>query len=128
MILPDRTYRDDRSRLLGILGALSLTGYLFWNAYWLVQGRVPPALFLSFTGLPAPTTGGTRALTALIAGDFNGMLRHNALVLPLTLLFVTSLIHPWLSRPPRLTSRLARAWVVLLAAAWVLKLTQFGMR
>jgi len=125
---PARNQPDWRSRLLRILGGLSLTGYVLWNAWWLLQARIPPSILLTVTGLPAPTTGGTRAIRALAVGDLGGMLRHNAFALPLTLLFLISIIRPWLSQPQRLPPSLARAWIVLLAAAWVVKLTQVAMQ
>lgn len=128
MTASDRERRNTGSRMLGIAGAVSLAGYVGWNVYWLGQGRIPPAIFLALTGVPAPTTGGTRAMSALFAGDFAGMLHHNALALPLAILFIATLGRPWFSRPRRIPPILVRTWVVLLTAAWVVKLTQAAMK
>ena len=100
--------------------------YCLWNAFWLLQRQVPPALFLGLTGLPAATTGCTRSLKALSAGDWGKSLRWNAMAVPLSLLFLLSLgrlAWAWIARRPvRLPIGFLYAWVGLLAIAWVLKL------
>src|ERR1022692_3864522 len=47
----------ERSTALGLFVV-----YCIWNAYWLLQWRLPPSLFSAITGLPCPTTGGTRSV------------------------------------------------------------------
>ncbi len=64
--------------------------YFAWNAFWLFQGTVPASLFQTLTGWPSPTTGGTRSLQHLLAGDWNESLRDNAMTLPLVLLLAVS--------------------------------------
>jgi len=127
---PDR--KEDRLAFVWQLslrccGILSLTGYCVWNVFWLVQGRVPPSIFMAVTGLPAPTTGGTRAVLQLVEGNWHESLRYNAMALPLLFLFVLScnwIVCQAIARK-RLSLPLAVfwAWVAALGVAWVLKLT-----
>lgn len=113
-------------QFLRYFGALSFTCYCIWNVYWLAQGKIPPSIFLFMTGLPAPTTGGTRAIVQLSQGDWRQSLRYNAMALPLIFLLVLSL--GWLAcqafARKRLNLPLAVfwAWVMVLGVAWVLKL------
>ena len=100
--------------------------YCGWNAYWLFQWRVPPSLFLAFTGLPCPTTGGTRSMICLLRGDWQESLRWSMLTIPSAVLFASSL---WcvarcrLARHPiRLHDGFLFGWGALLAVAWVCKL------
>jgi hypothetical protein len=100
--------------------------YVFWNAMWLLQGSMAPSLFTAFTGLPCPTTGGTRAMHCLLAGDVAGSVLYNPFTLPILGLFAASLA--WLlvrwarGRRAVLPTALAWSWLVLLGAAWVCKL------
>ncbi len=64
--------------------------YLAWNFVWLFQGNVPPSLFQTLTGWPAPTTGGTRSFHYLLAGDWSESLRYNAMTIPVILLLAAS--------------------------------------
>jgi hypothetical protein len=110
---------------LRVLAGTLFVVYCFWQIYWLGQGKLPPALFRAATGLPAPTTGGTRSLIQLYHGNWRASLCWNPMAVPLTLLFVLSLL--WLAgqltrrQRLRLPDLLARAWVIVLALAWVLK-------
>src|SRR5215211_2907504 len=115
-----------RFRLLRAVGFVGSLGYLAWNAWWLAQGKIPPAIFKAVTGYPAPTTGGTRSFRLLLAGDWCQSLRANAMTVPIALLFVGSLawaaVH-WLRKGrPRIPLALVWAWAVVLLLAWVLKL------
>src|SRR5437899_2379163 len=74
-----------------ILAWALLAAYLVWNVYWLTRGRIPPSLFLALTGLPAPTTGGTRSILRLLEGDWRESLRCHPLAVPIALLFLLSL-------------------------------------
>ena len=102
------------------------TIYVFWNAFWLAHLQVPTSLFAAFTGLPCPTTGGTRAVLALCDGRFLESLRYNALAVPIAALFLFSLglVATRFRRGGKL--RMPRwlflGWVGLLALAWALKL------
>ncbi|MDY7011617.1 MAG: hypothetical protein SVV80_12845, partial [Planctomycetota bacterium] len=52
--------------ILRIFAAGLFLIYCFWWVFWLVRGKLPPALFLAITGLPSPTTGCTRSLQSLL--------------------------------------------------------------
>ncbi len=69
-------------RLLCILAVALFIVWCGWNLFWLSRGQPPSALFRALTGLPAPTTGGTRAGKALLAGDWRESLRWNPLAVP----------------------------------------------
>ncbi len=100
--------------------------YLAWNFVWLFQGNVPPSLFQTLTGWPAPTTGGTRSFHYLLAGDWSESLRYNAMTIPVILLLAASgasLVAQWLGRRRLvLPTWLAWSWGVGLVIAWVAKL------
>jgi hypothetical protein len=115
--------------LLRAAAFASLIVYVAWNAFWLAQGEVPPALFLGLTGLPAPTTGGTRSLHALALGHWSESFRWNAMTLPLCGLL--TLTGAWLTRQALQRQRLslprwmAWSWFLVLSVAWVLKLADW---
>lgn len=109
------------------LGVALLAGWVGWNLYWLARGQIPPAVFKVLTGLPAPTTGGTRAMCALARGEVGESLAWNPLAVPLAALFALSV--GWLvarlvcQRRLGLPKAFLWAWIGLLAVAWVVKLT-----
>ncbi len=113
--------------LLRWLAIAAAAVYVGWNLYWLAQGRIPPAIFYALTGLPAPTTGGVRAIQALARGEWSLSWQYNAMALPLTALFAFSVLLPvmrWATgRPASLPRWIVPAWIVLLLIAWVFKLT-----
>ena len=117
--------------VLRVVGAAVLVVYCGWQAFWLCQGRIPPALFLALTGLPAPTTGGTRAMMQLLRGDWQVSVYHNAMAVPLTLLFLLSggwlLVQGLRRRRWRLPQGFFVAWLVVLAVAWITKLAQAAL-
>ncbi len=100
--------------------------YGVWQVYWLSRGQLPPAILLAATGLPAPTTGGTRSLVCLIQGDLVGSLQHNAMTIPIIFMAFGSVA--WVTgqamrgNRARLPNRIGLAWFVLLLLAWSLKL------
>jgi hypothetical protein len=114
-------------KFLRVAAVVSFLAYCLWNVYWLAQGQIPPSIFRSATGLPAPTTGGTRAVIALCRGEALESLRYNAMAIPILLLFTLTI--GWLGRQAAARRRLLLpfgffwAWLVVLAVAWVLKLT-----
>jgi len=112
------------------LAVAALVGYVVWNVFWLSHGSVPPSLFTYLTGLPCPTTGGTRSLRSLLSGDWVESLRFNAMTLPILGLLATTLalllFRVWRDRRIGLPVWVLRAWLALLALAWLLKL--FGPR
>jgi uncharacterized protein DUF2752 len=112
---------------LRTLGVAFAVVYLGWNVFWLVQARIPPSLFIALTGYPCPTTGGTRAMKCLAAGDWQESLRYNPFAVPMTVLFV--LTFGWLVAQLALRKRLSLpswiviSWAVILPIAWIVKLT-----
>ena len=62
---------------LRVLAGTLFVVYCFWQIFWLVQGKLAPALFRAATGIPAPTTGGTRSLIQLCQGDWRASLSWN---------------------------------------------------
>jgi hypothetical protein len=118
-----------RHTILRLTAGSLLAAYCCWQVFWLARGRIPPALFLAVTGLPAPTSGGTRGITHLLRGDWRGSLHHNPMAVPLALLFGLSvgwlLVRGARCRRWRLPRAFLLAWAVLLALAWVIKLAQY---
>ena len=114
------------ARALRCAAAALLVVYLGWNAYWLVQARLPPSLLKGLTGLPCPTTGGTRSIQALCRGEVAESLRYNPMTLPLVGLFCVSAIWPmalWMrGRRPSIPSWIGVGWVAVLGIAWLAKL------
>jgi hypothetical protein len=104
----------------------ALIVYIVWNAWWLAQGRIPRSLLKGLTGLPSPTTGGTRSVEFLVQGNWRESLRAHPLAVPIILLFGYCLLHlAWQAyRRTRLVlpSWVAWAWALLLLAAWAAKL------
>jgi len=105
------------------LGAFAF--YLIWNARWIAKGRVPPSILKFFTGIPCPTTGGTRSLLALLHGDWQLSLRFNPFLLVYLFLVVYSVavLLRQLLRHERLALRPAVAWTwcVALTLGWIAK-------
>lgn len=114
------------STTLRCLAAALFAVYLGWNLYWLSQHAVPPSLFTAMTGLPCPTTGGTRALGCLLEGDLRESWRFNAMAVPLVAMFLATIIVAVLRFHSRraflLPSWFMPAWLGLLLVAWVMKL------
>jgi hypothetical protein len=114
-------------RFLRVAAIVSFIGYCTWNGYWLAQRKVPPSIFLAVTGLPAPTTGGIRAVVHLWRGELRESMRYNAMVVPILLLLAVTL--GWLICQAATRRRLLVpfgffwAWLAVLGIAWVLKLT-----
>jgi hypothetical protein len=103
-----------------------LVVYCVWNAWWILQLRIPPALFLAITGLPCPTTGGTHSMLCLLRGDWEESLRWNLLTIPIVVLvgFTLCCVGRCLRarQPVLLHRRFLFAWGALLAVAWACKL------
>jgi hypothetical protein len=113
--------------VLRTVAAAMLVVYGLWNLFWLVHARVPPSLFLGLTGLPGPTTGGTRSLFCLLRGDWRGSLAYNAMTVPILglLVFCMACLAFQLIRRqrPRLPHWTPWVWLGVLGVAWVIKLT-----
>lgn len=109
------------SRQLADLTGLALLGiYIAWNAWWLAQARIPPALMKAITGLPAPTSGGTRSAMQLLQGNVAASLYYNPMTVPICLLLALTLFQ--VLRRGVADAWLAPAWSLLLLIAWLLKL------
>jgi hypothetical protein len=114
-----RFWRSRRAVATGVgLGLLAIYGV--WNVAWLCQGRIPPSLLTGLTGLPAPTTGGTRSMVTLANGDVLGSLYYNPLALPIVGLLALTLFQ--VGRRGRVAPWVGRGWIVVLMVAWVVKL------
>ena len=78
------------------------------------------------TGIPAPTTGGTSSLLALLDGRWADSLRLNAMMLPIAALYAASLgalTWQWIAHGrARLPGIFLPAWIAVLGVAWVFKL------
>lgn len=112
-------------RRIGI-GAFCL--YVVWNVYWLAHRAIPPSILLAVAGIPAPTTGCTRAAVALWHGDLRLSLFWNAFLIPIVLLLLasgTSLAKAFVRKNRLiLPAAIARLWLAVLASAWITKLLQ----
>ncbi len=110
------------------MAVATIAVYSAWQVYWLGNGQLPPALFLAITGLPAPTTGGTRSLLCLLRGDWIGALHHNVMAVPIALMTISCvawvIIQALRGRRIWLSQRTGIAWVVVLGLAWSIKLLQ----
>ena len=119
-------FQPRTARILRILAVSLGVVYLLWNISWLAQGDVAPSLFSSLTGLPCPTTGGTRAFAQLLRGNLLGSFHYNAMAIPLAILFLGTVwgqLARWLSGKRLVMPRWSvAAWCGLLSVAWVLKL------
>ena len=78
-------------------------------------------MLTGLTGIPVPTTGGTRSMRALWQGDLIGSLYYNAFTLPIVGLTLFTLVHYLLRRGTN-DRWLSRTWCILLAVAWLAKL------
>src|SRR6185369_16798492 len=115
-------------RIFTALGLVIMAGYLTWNGWWLAHGQLAPSMLRWFTGIPCPTTGGTRSVLALARGDWRGSLRWNAMAIPLILLFTVTIAQLLTAALRRsrlvLPPRYLHLWLGVLGVAWVLKLVQ----
>ncbi|GAB4241208.1 MAG: hypothetical protein OHK005_04020 [Candidatus Methylacidiphilales bacterium] len=107
------------------LGWVALVGYLAWNIYWVAHGRLPPSLWQSLSGLPAPTTGMTRSWIALGEGRWMESLAWNPFTIPLTAAWLGSIgwaIVRLARRQPLSAPRwFLPGWLGLLLLAWAAK-------
>jgi len=114
--------------LLRICAAGLFLFYFVWQVYWLGHRRIPPALFLAWTGWPAPTTGGTRALILGLQGDWSGSLRQNAMAFPMVLLLILTLallVRQLIRRRrPKLPEWVFLAWIAVLSVAWAIQVSR----
>jgi hypothetical protein len=113
--------------VLRTTAAAMLVVYVLWNLFWLAHARIPPSLFLGLTGLPGPTTGGTRSFFCLLHGDWRGSLAYNPMTVPILGLFIFSVTRLTIQvigrRRLRLPDWVLWALLSLLGVAWLIKLT-----
>ena len=100
-------------------GLFALATYLVWNVAWLISGNVPKSMLTGLTGIPCPTTGGTRSFIALASGNFQRSLYFNPMTIPIIGLFGITL-GQWLRRG-KAANWIPIAWIVVLAVAWFAK-------
>jgi hypothetical protein len=118
--------RQVRFAALRVTATVMFIVYVCWNVYWLAHGQMAPSMLWGATGLPGPTTGLTRALLRLVAGDVSGFLAYDALAVPTILLFLWCIFWLMLLAVRRRALLLPRwmlpVWGGLLAVSWILKL------
>lgn len=99
--------------------------YCFWNGFWLARGQLPPSIWSSLTGLPCPTSGVTRSVRALVAGECSASLLYNPFTIPFALLLAYSayrLVWSWRARHEFvLPASVGRLWLVAILGAWLAK-------
>ncbi len=114
-----------RSALRTVALALLIV-YIGWNVFWLGQGTLAPSLFQTLTDLPCATTGMTRSLRCLLAGQWLDSAAYNLFTIPIFLLFALSLgwagVQLLTRRRPALPALVGWAWLAVLSAAWSFKL------
>jgi cytochrome bd-type quinol oxidase subunit 1 len=134
--LCDRFVQDNQKGLptmrkpsTSVLKATALTcfgGYCVWNACFIVSGQLPDSIWRAVTGLPCPTTGGTRSVQAYLRGDWEAGFWYNPLAPVFLMLLLVSAALLFTQRirrqEPRLSSWLARIWLWSLLLAWIAKL------
>lgn len=105
---------------------LCFGGYCAWNVSCLLSWQLPDSILRAVTGLPCPTTGGTRSAAAYLRGDWELGFWYNPLapVFPVLLLASGAILAQKLCRrqEPRLPSWLAQTWLWCLLIAWFVKL------
>lgn len=101
-------------------GITAFSIYVAWNTYWLSQWRVPKSMLTALTGLPAPTTGGTRSFLCLCRLQWVESLYYNPMTIPILVIGCVSVVQ--LLRLRKVTASVGRAWFTILIAAWFLKL------
>lgn len=105
-------------------GWLGLITYLGWNIAWLSQGSLAPSLFKALFGLPAPTTGLTRSLFEMAAGNVHQALLWNPFTVPICALFAVTIalaVSVTRGTRPTLPPAILILWVVTLGCAWAAK-------
>lgn len=100
-----------------------------WNLVALSMSRVPESLLLAITGLPCPTSGGTRAVWCLFQGDVVGSLQWNPMAVPIVLLAAATVVRvAFLARSRSrisLSMVCVQCWLWTLTLAWLIQLSRY---
>ena len=111
--------------LLKAVAGVFFIGYCGWNCHFLVSGTVPSSIFQSATGLPCPTTGGVRSITAYLRGDIWEAFCFNPFAPIFILLFCASAWSiaccAYSKRPMRIPNWMGIMWLISLLGAWIAK-------
>lgn len=111
--------------LLKIAAAVAFIGYCSWNAFWLCHGRLAPSIWSSVSGLPCPSSGVVRSVSAALAGEYRDFILYNPFTIPFLFLFILSaykLIRVWKeTRKLLLPAFVGRLWLIALVTAWLAK-------
>jgi hypothetical protein len=104
---------------------MPFAAYLSWNIAWLASGKIPPSALREIFGIPCPTTGCTRSLTALRHGQLIASLLWNPFMVPILILFGISLqillLAALRKKEITLPKWLGTAWWCILLTAWAAK-------
>ena len=99
--------------------------YVCWNVLWLTSGKIPPSALRELFGIPCPTTGCTRSLTALLHGNVLASLLWNPFTVPILILLGISLQFLFLAALRKkellLPKWVGTAWFCILLLAWISK-------
>jgi len=122
--MPGQARLSERLVRAAALGAFGF--YACWNVAWIASGRVPQSILQAFTGIPCPTTGGTRSLLAMVHGHWLQALLWNPFTVVYMVLLAYScavLLRQFIRRERLvLMPFMAHAWIGSLLAGWVAKL------
>ena len=110
---------------LRLIALVAFVGYCFWQAYWLIKGRLAPSLLSYYTGLPNPGSGIMRSIEAALAGNYRESFLYNPFTAPFLALLVCSfclLLLSWYKkRKLLLPAIVGKLWFTLLACSWLAK-------
>lgn len=108
-----------------LVACAALGFWIAWNGTWIARGTAPPSILRHFTGLPVATTGLTRSVRAAAEGRWADSLAWNPFTFAILALLGASgwfLLRALRERRPLLLPRpVGRAWLAVLAAAWLVK-------
>lgn len=113
------------NKLPRVIGWSFFILWIIWNIHWFTQGQLAPSVLIYYLGIPAPSTGMTRSLMALPAGDWWSSLCWNAFTVPLLVLYALSM--GWLlkclisKRKLLLPTWLGVSWLAVLIMAQISK-------
>lgn len=113
------------NKLPRVIGWSFFSLWIVWNIHWLRNGQMAPSVLIHYFGIPAPSTGMTRSLLALVDGDLKASLCWNICTVPLFLLYAGSMA--WLTlcllkrKKVELPTWLGFSWLGVLVIAQISK-------